>query len=304
MTRPVPAHGTNARAIGTNSGSRPPCRCPECKQALYRRRKENRLGARRYASPEQIATAAAHIAYLREQQAMSLNKVCVESNVSLPTLRRVIRGRRVQIAIVARVLTVHGRTVRFGGDYIPAVGYQRKVRALFALGHTYRAMARKTGLTWQGVRLIALGGQPTIRVASAERIDRLYRSWSMLVGPSQRNRGFARSYGWAKPLHWREDTIDDPDGFPDWTGHCGTASGWLLHRAEGEEPCVACAAVSPEAEAGGSPTLWVQRCREAVEVLRGDGCTWERIGNLVQVSGKEMSKALDRINSARLGVAA
>jgi hypothetical protein len=48
-----------------------------------------------------------------------------------------------------------------------------------------------------------------------------------------RARNYAAKRGYV-PLHcWDEDTIMDPGAFPEWTGECGTVTGYNLHRRHG-----------------------------------------------------------------------
>ncbi|MFJ5785390.1 hypothetical protein [Streptomyces hydrogenans] len=55
-----------------------------------------------------------------------------------------------------------------------------------------------------------------------------------------RFRNYAWTNGWAPPAAWDDDTLDDPDAIPDWTGFCGTDRGWWTHRIEHIPVCPAC----------------------------------------------------------------
>jgi hypothetical protein len=44
-----------------------------------------------------------------------------------------------------------------------------------------------------------------------------------------RTKAFARQQGYAPRMAWDDDTIDDPNAFPEWTGACGTPYGHHLH---------------------------------------------------------------------------
>ena len=101
----------------------------------------------------------------------------------------------------------------------PEVGTGRRIRALVALGWTYRALARETGISGTHLSDIARA-LPRARVGglTATRIHTHYDRLSMTrpEGPgAERARRTARQHGWPPPLAW--DDIDDPDETP--TGH-------------------------------------------------------------------------------------
>lgn len=101
----------------------------------------------------------------------------------------------------------------------PEVGTGRRIRALVALGWTYKALARETGVSPTHLSDIARQ-KPRGRVGglTATRIRTTYDRLSMTRpdGPhADRARRTARHLGWPPPLAW--DDIDDPDETP--TGH-------------------------------------------------------------------------------------
>lgn len=74
---------------------------------------------------------------------------------------------------------------------------------------------------------------------------------------SQRDHGYARAKldrcgcytcRWAPVGAWDEDTLDDPDAAPDWTGRCGTPGGAEAHRRRGTPTCQACRDVRTAAQ--------------------------------------------------------
>ena len=101
----------------------------------------------------------------------------------------------------------------------PEVGTGRRIRALVALGWTYKALKRETGISDTHLSDIARsvtrarpGGGTILAVRTA--YNRL--SMTRPEGPrADTARRRARHLGWPPPLAW--DDIDDPDETP--TGH-------------------------------------------------------------------------------------
>lgn len=99
---------------------------------------------------------------------------------------------------------------------IPALGTQRRIRALQAIGWRISDIADALGLAnSRGVcqPLWQLLTRDVVRRTTAERVAALYDQWCMTPGPAAaRNAAMARRRGWAPPLAW--DDIDDPMEIP------------------------------------------------------------------------------------------
>ncbi|MDF3308755.1 hypothetical protein P3H15_27430 [Rhodococcus sp. T2V] len=96
------------------------------------------------------------------------------------------------------------------GAQIPAVGSIRRMRALVAAGYTVQFLAaRLTGWETDVYRLIR-EDQKLITAARARRIAELFSALQLQPGSSDYARQYAATKGWALPLEWDEDTIDDP----------------------------------------------------------------------------------------------
>lgn len=99
---------------------------------------------------------------------------------------------------------------------VPAIGSQRRIRALQAIGWRITDIADALGLaSHRGVcaPLWQLMNRDQVRRSTAERIAELYDRWCMTPGPAaSRNRGLAERRGWLPPLAW--DDIDDPNERP------------------------------------------------------------------------------------------
>ncbi|MFJ1647935.1 hypothetical protein [Streptomyces sp. NPDC088258] len=130
---------------------------------------------------------------------------------------------------------------------IDATGTRRRMQALAATGWPATATHGQIGyLAPRSVEKLRRNTQVTARVARTVRD--LYptastgRAEDHGVTPwlAQRCRAYAASCGWTPPSTWDDDTIDDPDAIPEWTGRCGTDRGWWTHRLEQITVCSPC----------------------------------------------------------------
>lgn len=111
------------------------------------------------------------------------------------------------------------RTKRIrAGDWAPrvsSVGISRRLQALMALGWPQAELGRRLGLPQSWLSRLTTGHRPSVNPATAERVIALYEQLSMTPGPSPSARRHATGKGWAPPLAWDDDTIDDPHGRAD-----------------------------------------------------------------------------------------
>jgi len=106
---------------------------------------------------------------------------------------------------------------------IPSNGTTLRLRALFALGHTYARIGAELGFTTEAARRLAAHPPPLIRATTAARITRLYDAWSMTLPPATTRsetksatyaRNLAARKGWLPPLALDDDRLDDPTYTP------------------------------------------------------------------------------------------
>lgn len=88
------------------------------------------------------------------------------------------------------------------------------MQALAALGWPAHVLAARLGVSEWWIRNRRGRATPALTRASDARIRRLYADLSMTPGPSNQIRLRARMYGWAPPLAWDDDAIDDPAASP------------------------------------------------------------------------------------------
>ena len=125
--------------------------------------------------------------------------------------RRVSRNAAERILAVAIPDAPH----RFAADrrVIPAVGTARRLQALVAIGHTQSYLCSRIGVTAPNGTHLFAGSRP-VTAATARRVAALFDELQLTPGDSARSRHRAASKGWAPPLAWDEDSIDDPAATP------------------------------------------------------------------------------------------
>lgn len=131
-------------------------------------------------------------------------------------------GVRVRVATEQKILGVPLPAPFSGRGLVDAVGLQRRIRALQALGWTQRELERRMDLHPR--RLSTVLRRPQVYTPIARAISRVYDELSMTLGPSQKTRAIARNQGWPPPLAWNDDEIDDPSATPNHAVHVATTA--------------------------------------------------------------------------------
>lgn len=101
------------------------------------------------------------------------------------------------------------------GVRIQSIGTLRRLRALQAIGWTQTEIARRIGWTVANLNRYFITDPDTINRGTAHKISCVFDQLQLIPGPSARARRHAKARGWAPPLAWDEDTIDDPAAKPD-----------------------------------------------------------------------------------------
>lgn len=104
------------------------------------------------------------------------------------------------------------RYLHRGGFLVPAAGTRRRLQALAAIGWSSREVARRLGVTPQTLR--RLYGQTSVLTSTRDRVAALYDELSMTPGSNRTTVTWAVRRGWAPPLAWDDDRIDDPAAKP------------------------------------------------------------------------------------------
>lgn len=89
-----------------------------------------------------------------------------------------------------------------------SVGARRRAQALAAIGWPMSDLAARVGMTAGNLSVTI--AHPRLSYRHWVAIRDVYDEWSMTPGPSRKTRQVAAARGWAPPLAWDDDTIDDP----------------------------------------------------------------------------------------------
>jgi hypothetical protein len=124
----------------------------------------------------------------------------------------------VQIGTERRVLAVTMDAVLRRPDrlgFVPAIGARRRIQALLALGWTHAHITERMDGVGQTSQVALHQRGNWISRATHDAIVAAYEELGMTPGPSDLSRRRARARGYAPPLAWDEDGIDDPKAVPD-----------------------------------------------------------------------------------------
>ncbi|WP_121711607.1 hypothetical protein [Streptomyces sp. E5N91] len=129
-----------------------------------------------------------------------------------------------------------------------AVGTARRLQALTVMGWPASRLCRETGLTPHRLVPLLKDTAQAVTGEEARTVAAVYARLSAvspgLSGVSHIAARAARERAaaalWAAPACWDDDTIDDPDAIPQWTGYCGTVRGALAHERDGLPLCPPC----------------------------------------------------------------
>lgn len=304
-TRPLPPHGSYARANGS-PGYRQPCPCDTCRATLLAAKKRYRVSRER-GRPGLIDAAPARARLQQLQQTMSLLQIKDATGCDDCNLRQIIDGSRTQIRrdTLDRILRLKP-VPPAPGTYLDATGTRRRIEALRAIGWSARAIAEAASTGASAIERI-IDGQPTVRGVVETKIRVVYTKLANTPAPAGRSATRAKRHaiaqGWPPPGAWDDDRIDDPRAHPDWTGHCGTDRGWWSHNITGIPACRRC-------ETAHSAWLAERRHLPAPERFRqlalAKGAASQRGANLaadarelMQIAGLTVEQAAERLGVTR-----
>lgn len=200
------------------------CKCDPCRAANARYAKVAKYRSERGLSTlVDAAPVRRHIEHLRAN-GMGRRTIAERSGVSETVINRlagVDRSRpaqRTRPETARAILNVTSDQLA-DGAFIDGIGTTRRIQALVAIGWTQTEQARLIGWTITNLNALAHGHDHKVTRRTANLINDLYNRLSMTPGPSQRARDIATRYGWAPPLAWDDDTIDQSHATPDTGTH-------------------------------------------------------------------------------------
>ena len=162
------------------------------------------------------AECKAHVRSLRDM-GYSMRRIGAEAGLDTDTLTKLGEwnpGGRVLLSTHEKIMSIPlpTRMVNGGSQAVPNVGTRRRLQALVAAGYPNEFIAAEFG-----VSAVSIGQLMRREYVSAETLDRvreLFNRLQLVPGPSDHARRRAQRLGWAPPLAWDEDDIDNPSARP------------------------------------------------------------------------------------------
>jgi transcriptional regulator with XRE-family HTH domain len=211
--KPLPPHGTYARANGRPKGGVPPCHCNLCTPVGLAYRKRRRVAAE--LGKPLNADVTEVLPHLRKLLAADDNvkQLAARLGFSHGSLKKILAGKTRSIRRDRVETILAARPAAAGGTVIEAIGTSRRVQALIAAGHALKVIAADSGLSCDTLAELISGRHMRVRRETAEAIDATYRRLSGTQGASARSRSRAAREGWPTPEQW-DGEIDRPDADP------------------------------------------------------------------------------------------
>lgn len=194
----------------------------------WEKAREDRLAGNPHVIP--VGPTRDWIDHLVNDFGMSMNDIGEASGVSHKTVYHVYKKARTNVySWVSEAIMAVDKPI------YTKLGLQRRLRALTADGFNNETVAREFDMTPGSVVAIRRGrGEHTTlfrqiiegysRLAGADPLK-----YGMTVGGVSSCKTKAKKMAYVPSIYWDEDTIDDSNAFPDWTGGCGTKAGYTLH---------------------------------------------------------------------------
>jgi len=215
------------------------CRREECR-AADRLARKMRIVRNERGIPAFIPgrVVAAHLHKLIDSGLTRLD-IAAQSGVADRTIRRILTVGDTQVQRPKAAALFAVKPLDRGGR-VDTTATVRRIQGLAALGWPIGWTAREVGHGPQYLFAILNGSGTTLQAATEQRVAEVAGKYGTRQGPSKSVRGCARRNGWAPLAAWDDDTIDDPDAQPDWTGHCGSDRGYWMHKRQQLPMCPRC----------------------------------------------------------------
>jgi transcriptional regulator with XRE-family HTH domain len=227
-------HGTKTRynwGPGEDGTPGKGCRCEACRRANrdYENRRSRQIHYGRWEPFVDAGRAREHVRMLG-RHGIGAKRAAALAGVPSSMVSRLLYGgpgdrppaKRIRPGTEAAILAVRPALDTLGGAvHVDAAGTRRRVQALVWCGWTQARIAAALGMLHSNFSQVMRRDRVTAATARAMRelYDELWdqpppgQSHAEKVAAS-RARNYARACGWAPPLAWDEDTIDDPAASP------------------------------------------------------------------------------------------
>lgn len=204
---------------GTNGMYSSGCRCDPCVVAAGRYAKQlnydHARGERRRVPADEVRP------YVQEllDAGYTFQNVANAAGIAPSQVKRLMTGSVTgkPVGYVFRntadaLLAVSVSQLELQHAYVAGVGVARRIRALYAMGYGPKELAKEFDLSESLIYRMRDQGRTTRD--KVRRVHEVYDRLAVTPGPSERARWTARWKGWAPPLAWDDDMIDNPDARP------------------------------------------------------------------------------------------
>lgn len=240
---------------------------PEEREYLRQQNKRHRvlrdLGKAAMCSEEETKRARDHLVRL-SQRGMSSYDMAEQTPFHQTTINAILHGYRTgpdgqsELKRIRRTTYDEVMKIRYEtspdrqGSFIDDTGTVRRLQALVADGYSYNLIAEHVRSSSGNSPIWKLTNQMyESRKVSSRMAFQVRQAYRKLCSTTPQDMGLskiaigrakagARRNGFIPSIHWDDDTIDNPDAFPEWTGACGTPQGYRIHRREGISMCTPC----------------------------------------------------------------
>lgn len=191
--------------------------------ASYKARRYRLIAYGRWQPYVDITRTRDHIARL-ERAGVGRQRIAELAGITTKAVYLIMNGgyRKVRPATEARILAIEPRLENAAPHArILGIGSQRRLQALIANGWSRNALAARLGMNPSNFSRLMQSVHVTVE--SALKIRRLYDDLWDQSPPADtasqrcsiaRAKNDAAARGWAPPLAWDDETIDDPDARP------------------------------------------------------------------------------------------
>ena len=136
------------------------------------------------------------------------------SERSAPPSHKMLQDNADRILAVSIPTAVHDHGVA-NHQPVLALGTRRRLQALVAFGYPRSYLADRIGMLPSNASRLFNDDNTHVLAVTARKIADLFDELSATPGPSSRARNDAARRGWAVPMAWDDDALDDPAGLPD-----------------------------------------------------------------------------------------
>jgi hypothetical protein len=235
------------------------------RKADKRRRYLREAGRPSLITPEELAAVKARVARLHAE-GMSYPQIAAVAGVQDSSVACLISGwrgrargeatgmRRTTYDAIMRVTYQPPTDGRYGAR-MGAIGTVRRLQALVAHGFSLDVIAQHLGDGLdERIDRTVLGKivrqQRSTSFVHAQMHYAVMKAYEKLRDMDPRDMqspyatgralGSAKRHGYVAPGYWDDDTIDDPNAFPEYTGFCGQVKGILIHLRDDIPICDYC----------------------------------------------------------------